>query len=328
MARLVIELTNRCNLHCQHCYEERHAATGDLSLVILEQVLQEGKSCGIDHLAFTGGEPTIHRQFAEIIARVCTAGYTFSFVSNGMNFPKIYPLLQRSRQWLRAVTFSLDGAREQTHDWQRGQGSYRRVLQAISICRVKDIAFYLNVALTARNRHEVAEMVGLAERLGSHGLRFGHLMPTPETVLRQLDLSPQERREVEGEIWSLQKSAAVRVGMAAGHFSDSPFFSCAPLALQEFNLDYRGNLTLCCQLSGYAETPSETDVIGNLQEMTLAEACAQFRQRVEHYLADKRAKVERGALSELDHFPCWYCVKYLDKVAWLKRFPQHPWAQG
>jgi hypothetical protein len=116
--------------------------------------------------------------------------------------------------------------------------------------------------------------------------------------------------------------------MAAGHFSDSPFFSCAPLALQEFNLDYRGNLTLCCQLSGYAEAPSATDVIGNLQEMTLSEACARFRQRVEQYLRDKRVKVERGALSEIDHFPCWYCVQYLDKVGWLKRFPQHPWAQG
>ena len=75
MARLVIELTNRCNLRCQHCFDERHAATGDLSLEIIEKVLQEGKSCGIDHLAFTGGEPTIHRQFPEIIRRVCDAGY-------------------------------------------------------------------------------------------------------------------------------------------------------------------------------------------------------------------------------------------------------------
>jgi MoaA/NifB/PqqE/SkfB family radical SAM enzyme len=328
MARLVVELTNRCNLHCQHCYEERHAATGDLSLEILEQVLQEGKSCGIDHLAFTGGEPTIHRQFAEIIARVGAAGYTFSFVSNGVNFPQIYPLLHRHRQWLKGVTFSLDGAREQTHDWQRGQGSYRRVLRAISICTVKEIPFNLNITLTARNRHEVAGMVRLAERLGSHRLRFGHLMPTPETALRQLDLSPHERREVEEEIWSLRKSVAVRVGMAAGYFSDSPFFSCSPLALQEFNLDYRGNLTLCCNLSGYAEAPSTTDVIGNLREMTLAEGCARFRQRVERYVADKRIQAERGALSALDHFPCWYCVKYLGKVEWLKRFPQHPWAQG
>ena len=99
-------------------------------------------------------------------------------------------------------------------------------------------------------------MVSLAERLGSGGVRFGHLMPTYDTAARGLDLSPQERRDVEAEIWGLQKSAAVPVGMAPGYFSESPFFPCAPLELKEFNLDYRGNLTLCCHLSGYSGSKS------------------------------------------------------------------------
>jgi MoaA/NifB/PqqE/SkfB family radical SAM enzyme len=328
MARIVVELTNRCNLRCQHCFEERHAATGDLPLAIIEKVLREGKDCGIDHLALTGGEPTLHRQFAEIIRQVCEAEYTFSFVSNGVNFPQIYPLLLLHRQWFTGVTFSLDGACEETHDRLRGTGSYRRVLRAASICVVKDLPFTLNMVLTAQNRHEVEEMVWLAGRLGSHGVRFGHLMSTPETALRRLDLSPHERREVEAEIWRLQKSAVVPVGMAPGYFSESPFFPCAPLELKEFNLDYRGNLTLCCQLSGYSGGTPGTDVMGNLHDVSLAEACERFRQRVATYLADKQERVRQGEFSELDHFPCWYCVNYLDKVPWLRHVPQHPWALG
>ena len=58
--------------------------------------------------------------------------------------------------------------------------------------------------------------------------------------------------------------------------------------------------------------------MGNLHEVSLAEACERFRQRVAKYLADKHDKVNRGEFSELDHFPCWYCVKYLDRVSWLK----------
>lgn len=328
MAQIVIELTNRCNLSCQHCFEERHAATGDLPLEILEKVLREGKSCGIDNVSFTGGEPTIHRQFDEIIRRVCEAGYTFSFVSNGVNFPQIFPLLLRYRKWFKGVTFSLDGAHEQTHDRLRGKRSYRGVMRAASICVFKDIPFTLNMVLTAQNREEVGEMVWLAGRLGSRGVRFGYLMPTPETALRNLDLSPQERREVEAEIWQLQKSASVPVGMAPGYFSESPFFPCAPLELEEFNLDYRGNLTLCCQLSGLSGVNAGTDVMGNLHEVSLAEALGRFRQRVAQYLADKQERVRRHEFSELDHFPCWYCVKYLDKVPLLKNFPQHPWAHG
>jgi len=325
LARIVIELTNRCNLSCRHCYDERHAATGDLPLEIIEKILCEGKNCGIEQLSFTGGEPTIHRRFKEIIQRVSDAGYRFSFVSNGVSFPQIYPLLLKHRRWFLGVTFSLDGAREETHDGLRGKGSYRGVMRAASICIFKELPFTLNMVLTAQNRNEIGEMVWLAERLGSGGVRFGHLMPTPETALRKLDLTPDERREVEAKIWGLKKSASIPIGMAPGYFNERPFFPCGPLELEEYNLDYNGNLTLCCQLSGNAGANEGTDVMGNLHEMSLAEACARFRQRVATYLADKRDNLSRGELGELDHFPCWYCLKYLGKTSWLNNFPNHPW---
>jgi MoaA/NifB/PqqE/SkfB family radical SAM enzyme len=327
MARLVIELTNRCQLRCQHCFPERHAATGDLPWEILETVLREGKGCGIDHLAFTGGEPTIHRRFAAIVRRVCAAEYTFSFVSNGLTLPRLYPLLREHRRHFRGVTFSLDGALEATHDRLRGPGSYRRVMQAASCCVVTELPFTLNMVLTAYNRHEVSELVHLAARLGAAGVRFGWLMPTVETARHGLDLSPEACRAVEAEVRGLRQHAPIAVGLAPGYFSETPFFPCGPLALEEYNLDYRGNLTLCCQLSGYSEESPGTDVIANLRDIDLTTAISRFRQRVATYLADKRARVQRGTFSQLDHFPCWYCVKYLNKVDALTQLPQHPWAQ-
>ena len=328
MSRIVIELTNRCNLSCGHCFDERHAATGDLPLEILQKVLRDGKSCGIEQMSFTGGEPTIHRRFKEIINRVAEACYPFSFVSNGASFPRIYRWLVEHRSWFLGVTFSLDGAQQETHDRLRGDGSYRSVMRAISICVFKELPFTLNMVLTAENRKEIEEMVELAERLGSAGVRFGHLMPTSETALRKLDLTPEERREVESNIWRLKKSAPIPVGMAPGYFSESPFFPCGPLELEEYNLDYQGNLTLCCQLSGYSGPANYGgDVIGNLKEITLTEACECFRQRVNNYLADKRDKINRGQFDKLDHFPCWYCLKYLGKTSWLNHFPNHPWAR-
>ena len=57
----------------------------------------------------------------------------------------------------------------------------------------------------------------------------------------------------------------------------------------------------------------------------MTEACECFRQRVATYLADKRDKINSGEFSELDHFPCWYCLKYLGKTSWLNNFPNHPW---
>jgi len=169
------------------------------------------------------------------------------------------------------------------------------------------------MVLIAQHRSEVAAMVELAAGLGSRGLRCGHLMSPPETYQRGLDLSAQVRREVESEIWHLQKTAAISVGMAAGYFSEEPFFPCAPLTLKEYNLDCRGNLTLCCQLSGHSGGTTANDVVGNLHEISLREACEAFHRRVAIYLADKRARVDSGRFTELDHFPCWYCIKYVEK---------------
>jgi MoaA/NifB/PqqE/SkfB family radical SAM enzyme len=327
MARLIIELTNRCNLRCQHCFDERHAATGDLPLPLLEKVLRQGHSCEITDLSFTGGEPTIHRQFADVLSRAASAGYTFSFVSNGQNFRQVLPLLIQHRTSFSGVTFSLDGAQEVTHDQLRGEGSYRRLMQAVSCCVVKELPFTFNMVLTARNCWELTAMVRLAARLGSRGLRFGFLIPTPETAHRGLDLSPEARRRVEAEILEMQHDAPLPVVMAPGYFSPDPFFPCGPLTLQEFNLDYQGNLTLCCQLSGQSGRNGGSDVMGNLHDISLTEAIARFRQRVATYLADKQISVERGTFSGLDHYPCWYCLKYLNKVSWLSNFPQHSWAE-
>ena len=321
--RMVVELTNRCNLSCGHCFEERHADTGNLPAGIFEKVLHEAHSCNIDHFSFTGGEPTLHPRFPEIVCQLSDAGYTFSMVSNGSTFGHIYPLLAEHRARFSGVTFSLDGAREEVHDRLRGRGSYRQVMRAISICVVRNLPFTLNMVITSQNRSQVKEMTELATRLGSGGVRFGHLMPNPETELRCLTLSPEQRRETEREIWRLQRTASVPVGMAPGYYSSSPFFPCGPLELQEVNLDYRGNLTLCCQLSGYGNEAPPTDVIGNLGQMTLKEARLEFEAKGQTYLREKRSRVDRGDFGELDSFPCLYCVQYLDKVSHVKLRQQY-----
>ena len=114
MARVVVELTNRCNLRCRHCYDERHASNADLPMTIVDTLVRDGAGCGIDHVSFTGGEPTLHRQFHSIVERVCASGYTFSFVTNGLRFQSVARLVMRHRASFRGVTFSLDGADEST----------------------------------------------------------------------------------------------------------------------------------------------------------------------------------------------------------------------
>jgi MoaA/NifB/PqqE/SkfB family radical SAM enzyme len=314
VARLVVELTNRCNLSCLHCFPERNAGGRDLPFAILEKVFSEARNCGIDHLTFTGGEPSLYRGFDRVVAGTCDAGCRFSFVSNGTRFLRLLPLLTRHRAWLQTLTFSLDGAREQTHDRQRGPGSFRQVARAATVCIVRDIPFTFNMVLTSRNVSEIPHMIELAKKLGARGVRFGHLMPESRPRRSDLFLTAHERRAAESEIRELARIAPLPVAMAAGYFSEDPYFRCAPLSLTEYNLDCLGNMTFCCQLSGHPDMASGPDRIGNLHEISLAEACLRFRRFAATYMEDKRRFVERGEFREIDHFPCHYCVGHMTRA--------------
>lgn len=59
--------------------------------------------------------------------------------------------------------------------------------------------------------------------------------------------------------------------------------------------------------------------MGNLYEVSLAEACERFRRRLAVYFGGQARACELGYFEDLDHFPCWYCVKYLGMVSWVKR---------
>ena len=299
-----MELTDRCNLRCRHCFDQRHAGSGDVPLTVVQRVLREAAACGVRHVSFTGGEPTLHPDFHQIVALSVEAGLTFSFVSNGSTFRKIYRHLLAHRESFHGVTFSLDGAREQTHDRIRGAGSYRQVMRAASVASVTGLPFTFNMVLTAENGVEVAEAVQQAGALGSRGVRFGYLMAGDGVDVDALALSLRERRTIEDEIHALQKTASIPVVMAPGYYSESPFFPCGPLEGEEVNVDCRGNLTLCCQLSGFWAGADRPDVVANLHDMSFAEALGTFRQRVTTYLQDKRARVADGKFSESDHFPC------------------------
>ncbi len=312
MLRILIELTNRCNLSCDHCLDGRHSATGDLKVDTVGIILQSARRFGFDSLSFTGGEPTLHPRFIDIIAGVFNAGYSFGFVTNGWNFKGIYEALLSYRERLSGITFSLDGARQEIHDRLRGRGSYRRVMQAVSICMIKDIPFTFNTVLTSHNCGELKEVVELAEKLGSGGIRFGHLLHTPLSMAKNLELSPEERKEIETRIWQLKRDVSFPIFMAPGYYTND-LFPCAPLQREEFNIDWRGNVTLCCNLSGHSKGAGNRDVIGNLAEMSFPEAYERLVSLKKRFHQNKLERYNSGNFNDSDYFPCWYCLNYFKK---------------
>ncbi len=325
MGKIAIELTNRCNLKCQHCFSGRHGGSDDLELQLLQNVLDEAKACGFNHIGYTGGDPTVHPHFEEVLRITFEAGYEFGFITNGWNFSTIYPRLLPYRSQLKIITFSLEGPTEETHDLLRGTGSYRRVMKAMSVCVALDLPFTINTVITAHNRHQLTEMVPLAAQLGARGLRFAHLMPSPKTTFQGFDLSPWERKVVESEVWGLQRKSPIKIAFAPGYHTTS-LFPCAPLQMEEVNVDCHGNVTKCCHLSGHGEGVGQEDVMGNLKHVSFTDAYQRLVTENGEFHQKKLKRLSSGSFQDSDFFPCWYCSLYYQKVEWLKKVNDHPWS--
>ena len=325
--RVVVELTNRCNLACQHCFSGRHGGNDDLPLAVLDNILTGAASVGLTHLTFTGGDPTLYKHFDTLLDRVTQKGYRYSLVTNGFNFAQVYPKVLEYRGGLEQITFSLDGATEATHARLRGDKSFARVLAAMALCREHEVPFTNNMVVTKHNAHELAAAAEFVLAQGSAGLRFGHLMHSPLTTAQGFDLSLDERRGVEREIWALQKRYAARlpVAMAPGFTAADPL-PCAPLHLQEVNVDYRGYLTKCCHLSSHGAGVGTDDVVCNLAETDFREGFLKLFLQNEGFKRAKAARLQASP-SESDTSPCWYCANHFKKVDWLRNFENHPWLE-
>src|SRR2546423_12324467 len=96
--RLTVETTNICNLHCGYCLRDEdalyHSRAEFLPLDLLRRILGEAKEiAGITEVSFTGGEPTLHPDFAEMIGICASEELKVNFVSNGWNFAQLWPKL-------------------------------------------------------------------------------------------------------------------------------------------------------------------------------------------------------------------------------------------
>jgi MoaA/NifB/PqqE/SkfB family radical SAM enzyme len=77
---LWVELTNRCNLRCVHCYAESgpDAEIADpLTATEYEAVLQQAADVGCRKVQFIGGEPTLNRHLGALVERAAGLGYEF-----------------------------------------------------------------------------------------------------------------------------------------------------------------------------------------------------------------------------------------------------------
>ena len=77
---LWLELTNRCNLQCVHCYTESNPHSGDRDLLKKEDyetLMMEARALGCRKVQFIGGEPQLNADFDALLIKAKTLGFEF-----------------------------------------------------------------------------------------------------------------------------------------------------------------------------------------------------------------------------------------------------------
>ena len=323
---LSIELTNICNLHCSYCGRDDdalyHSPATFLSTEFLERIVVEAQeSMGITRLSFTGGETTLHPQFDRILDIAEANDLQVSFITNGWHFDRVWPSILSHPKTVSSVGFSFDGTTRETHDKWRGDGSFVRLIKAVARCYARDIPFAIKVVIRRDTLPHLEQIALFAARMGATSLNFSHLLQTSLEIENSSGLSFEERARAEQEIANLAHIFKMKIRIDVGYYNIDVSPPCSALAGVSANIDYRGRLTLCCNLSGFRGAVREDDVVADLNQEHFATAFARLSRLAADQVEARRGHLQmladQGRTPDLSSgSPCMFCLNTLGKVPW------------
>lgn len=142
--RLTIFLTEQCNMRCAHCFIVKEGQTKAWEMRVQEYREFFSKASGrLSQVLFTGGEPTLRKDFSDIMVLAGNVGRcpSASIFTNGLLqgplLKTVHRVLEETKLIL-SLQFSVDGP-EPFHDMNRGvKGGLKKALSTIdAVCEIR-----------------------------------------------------------------------------------------------------------------------------------------------------------------------------------------------
>lgn len=153
----LLELTERCNLNCAHCYASRDAK--DLPtekwIKIFDILKDEFK---IKNVILLGGEPTLRIDFFDLLQYAIGTFDGVTVETNGQTATKF-------GNYDCTVSISIEYADEKKNDEVRGEGTFSNAIRKLQVLKNPKILRY-----TIWSDSDPLEMALLAERVGANSV--------------------------------------------------------------------------------------------------------------------------------------------------------------
>ena len=162
-----VDLTSRCNLACPICFADANRRPYELSF---EQAVETLRGFRAQRPApafavqFTGGEPTVHPRFLDIVASAKALGFShIQAASNGVRFAD-QDFARRARDaGLQYIYLQMDGTSDAVFERIRGKALLDTKLAVLESARQAGLrVIFVPTMVRGVNDHQVGDLLRLA----------------------------------------------------------------------------------------------------------------------------------------------------------------------
>jgi MoaA/NifB/PqqE/SkfB family radical SAM enzyme/SAM-dependent methyltransferase len=179
LRELWIQINNACNLSCTHCLvSSGPKGIGGLPPETLIRLVDRAAALGLERLYITGGEPFLRRDIFDLIRHATDShGLEVIVLTNATVFAgQVREGLETLSREKVKLQVSIDGARAETNDPIRGNGTFFRALDGAALLSDLGFSVALTTVTTEHNLRELAELPSIVKRVGasSQHLMWSH----------------------------------------------------------------------------------------------------------------------------------------------------------
>ncbi len=211
---ILCELTYRCNLQCPYCYNPiaLREYRDELSAAQWSGVLRDAAALGVVQAHFSGGEPTLRPDLAELVETAAHAKLYTNLITQGtfLDDAMLDELIGRG---LDHIQISIQAPSAEAADRIAGTTVHEKKLEALERVRHRDVALTLNCVLHRQNHDAIEAVIALAERFEITRLELANvqfygwayrnraaLMPTLEQVRHAEAIVETARERLRGRM--------------------------------------------------------------------------------------------------------------------------------
>jgi len=219
MKNLMINLTEKCNLTCKHCYITDKNPV-DFPFENLKKIISEFYELQGLKLVLTGGEPLLYSPLKELLVFLKDIPLMKIMLSNGILFKENPELIGLLSDNYFETFISIDGL-EETHNDFRDANCYKDTLESIKLLIKKGITVSINTMVHKQNLNEFDEMYKLfqsLEKIKNWSIDIPTFdKTTPQAIREKYEITSEEGGQILNDYgWGEYINIASRSDLACG----------------------------------------------------------------------------------------------------------------